>query len=59
VLRVLVYDNQTSNLEEMTDPKQVLTAISDTQKTIWVDLTKPVKRKQSYLKKGFTFTQLP
>jgi len=55
VLRVLVYDNQTSNLEEMTDPKQVLTAISDTQKTIWVDLTKPSQEEAKLLEEGFHF----
>lgn len=55
MLRVFIHDNKTSKLEEMTDPKQILTAISDTQKTIWVDFAKPSQEEAKLLEEGFHF----
>jgi len=55
MLRVFIHDNKTSKLEEMTDPKQLLTAISDTQKTIWVDFAKPSQEEAKLLEEGFHF----
>lgn len=55
MLRVFIHDNQTSKLEEITDPKQVLTATSDTQKTIWVDFAKPSQEEAKLLEEGFHF----
>lgn len=51
------YDNQTQQLREITDLKQILAAITttDMQNVTWVDLTKPGHEEIKLLEEGFHF----
>lgn len=55
MMKGFTYDNQTQQLKEITDPKQILSAISDKEKTTWVDLTKPSHEEVKLLEEGFHF----